>query len=36
MELLPAINIFLLGWMSAMMFMYGFKKYLDWRDSRGE
>lgn len=33
-ELLPAIKFFLFGWMSAIMFMYGVKKYLDWRDGR--
>jgi hypothetical protein len=34
MELLPAISVFLLGWTAAMTFMYGLKKYLDWRDAR--
>ena len=33
MHLSSAISVFLLGWTAAMMFMYGLKKYLDWRDA---
>lgn len=34
-EAMSVVNGFLLGWTSAMLFMYGLKKYLDWRDGRG-